>query len=164
MRIVRISTEISPCSASSSCVPSMHVKHSVSIVCRHVIRSPPSIAFVWIKVNERERRRHLHWTSMCGVYTGGWLRSLSKVLTDISQSTTNRYILEYGFNKYMQEMCFREWNRPIIISDSWSLSWSWSDVFQMMKSADYYIGVDVGTASVRAGLVTSQGKVKKKNK
>ena len=29
----------------------------------------------------------------------------------------------------------------------------------MMESADYYIGVDVGTASVRAGLVTSQGKV-----
>ena len=28
-----------------------------------------------------------------------------------------------------------------------------------MESADYYIGVDVGTASVRAGLVTSQGKV-----
>ena len=82
---------------------------------RHVIRSPSSVTFVWIKVNQRERQRHLHWTSMCGVYTGGWLRSLSKVLTDISQSTTNRYILEYGFNKYMQEMCFREWNRPIII-------------------------------------------------
>ena len=30
-----------------------------------------------------------------------------------------------------------------------------------MESADYYIGVDVGTASVRAGLVTSQGKVLK---
>ena len=28
-----------------------------------------------------------------------------------------------------------------------------------MELADYYIGVDVGTASVRAGLVTSLGKV-----
>ena len=92
---------------------------------------------------------------MCGVYTGGWLRSLSKILTDISQSTASTNICK---------ICASENGIGRLLSDSWSLSWSWFDVFQMMKSADYYIGVDVGTASVRAGLVTSQGKVKKKNK
>ena len=38
-------------------------------------------------------------------------------------------------------------------------------IFQRMESDDhYYIGVDVGTASVRAGLVNSQGKVHKPTK
>ena len=32
--------------------------------------------------------------------------------------------------------------------------------FQIMASTKFYIGVDVGTASVRAGLVSDEGKVR----
>ena len=123
------------------CIRFLYSKYAW-IHCRHIIRSPSSIAFVWIKVNRRERQRHLHWTSMCGVYTGGWLRSLSKVLTDISQSTASTNICErcasengiglllcqshghyhgHSHGNGHGPMCFRWWNQPIITLE-WTLA------------------------------------------